>query len=135
MASTRSTTEAPQSFQSGLQSLIPQIANVMAAPDATLRFCQQLMLVVAGKIKQHTAGQSAVAGVGGAQGGPGSPSPPTGTTPPMSIPGMSMPGNPAGGGAVNPQMPSLGAPNLMHGSPTPTPDELRRVISANAAGA
>src|SRR5487761_1945459 len=132
MASTKSTTEVPQSFQTGLQSLIPQIANVMGAPDATLRFLQQLMLAVAGKIRQHGA-QNAPAGVGGAMGGggpgeqpPGSP----GSTPPaMHPPGMQMPGGPAGGGAVNPQMPNLSAPNLMQGSPTPTPDELRRMIS------
>lgn len=137
-STTRSTTEAPESFQSGLQSLIPQIANVMGAPDATLRFCQQLLLAVAGKIRQHGQAKGAPAGVGGAVGGggPGAglPGQPGSTPPAIHPPGLQMPGATAGGGAANPSMPSLAAPNLMQGSPTPTPDELRRIISANSAG-
>ncbi len=140
---------APQNFRDAIQEVIQSLARAMAAPDADLRFCQSLMMVLAGKIQQgHQA--SASAGVGGAGGagagglggpaGPGS-APPGGPggMPGMGMgngqkpPGLQMPGGPAGGGAANSMMPNLSAPNQqMPGlSPglSPTPDELRRVIS------
>lgn len=129
---TSKTTDTPESFTVGLKNLIPEVAKLMATPGATIKFCQSLMMVVAGKLKQGSMHQQsamgAVAGVGGAGAGGAMGSP--GTKPP----GMSMPGGPAGGGAINPQMPNLAAPhgNLMSGSPTPTPDELRRVIAQTA---
>lgn len=125
----------PESFQTGLQNLIPQIASVMASPGATIKFCQSLMMVVAGKLRQHQTAQSGGgAGMGGGMPGGGgvggaAPGMPAGAHPP----GLQMPGGPAGGGAVNPQMPNLSAPNLMQGSPTPTPDELRRIIAKSTS--
>lgn len=130
----KSDTSIPQNFHEWLQGLLPELAKGMACPDSTIRFCQQLSMVVAGKLKQHQ--QSAVVGVGGAQGG--SPVPNLGggigggMGGPPKPPGMQMPGGPAGGGAANPMQPNLSAPNLMQGSPTPTPDELRRVLSQTA---
>lgn len=130
----------PESFQTGLQNLIPQIASVMASPGATIRFCQSLMMVVAGKLRQHQTAQSG-AGVpgmgggapGGGAGGVGGASAAAGPAMGAHPPGMQMPGGPAGGGAVNPMQPSLAAPNLMQGSPTPTPDELRRIIAKSTS--
>ena len=130
MAGRPSNNQLPDNFHIGLQELIPHIASLMATPDATIRFCQSLMMVVAGKLKQHA---NASSGVAGAQGGsPGGVMGSAAGGPPNSPPGMSMPGNSAGGGAVNPMMASQGAPNLMQGSKSPTPDELRRVLSQNA---
>lgn len=128
---TKTTSTTPQSFHEWLQSLIPQIAQGMTCADATIKFVQQLMLVAAGKLKQHSGQQSpnSAIGVGGGQGSMGN-APVGGITRP---PGMSMPGNVAGGGAINPMQPSLAAPNLSQGL-TPNPDELRRVL-AQTAGA
>lgn len=133
----KSTTETPQTFAQGLQSLIPQIATLMAAPDADIRFCQALMMACAGKLRQPA--QGATAGVGGA-GGPGGGmvgGAPAG--PPTGAPGLGMPGGPAGGRAGNQQMPNLTGPTMttppgLSAGLSPTPDELRRVISTGAAG-
>ena len=130
------TTETPQSFADGLKGLLPVVAQCMAAPDADIRFCQALMVAISGKLKGGQP-QGATAGVGGAPGG-GPPDASTGIGGPP--PGMGMPGCPAGGGAGNQTMPNLtgptqapgGAPGV--GTPTVDPDELRRVISNNAAG-
>lgn len=141
MAKTDST---PQNFHQWLQNMIPQLAQGMACPDSTIRFCQQLTMIVAGKLKQHGQQQGAAAGVGGAQGGPSGIGGPGG---PPKPPGLQMPGGPAGGGAANPMMPNLSAPNMPGGGPggpgggapgimsgagNQTPDELRRVIAATA---
>lgn len=124
--------EAPPTFAQGLQQLIPQIATIMAAPDADIRFCQTLMMACAGKLREP-AHQGATAGVGGAPAGGGG----MGGPPP---PGLGIPGGPAGGKQANQQQPNLTGPTQAQPPPgltqglTPTPDELRRVVANNAAG-
>lgn len=124
----RTSSSVPENFHQALQDLIPQVASAMAAPGATLKFCQQLLMLIVGKTNAINRGAQGGAGVGGAPGGmPGG----MGSAPGQP-PGLSMPGGPAGGGAVNPMQPNLAAPNLMQGSPTPTPDELRRILAQTA---
>lgn len=144
--SSKSSSNIPDSFETWLKGMAQQVAIGMVTPGATVRFCQALQLTIIGKLKQH----GAVSGVGGAQGqpgaggmgasGPGGPGGPPGgpggadgSMTPQAPPGMSMPGNSAGGGAANPMMASQAPPGLMQGSPTPTPDELRRVIQQSTS--
>lgn len=110
-----------------MQDVIQDIGRAMAAPDADIKFCNSLMLACAGKLRQHGQNQG-TAGVGGAGAGAaglGGPGGPGANRPPH----MQMPGATAGGGAINPMQPSLAAPNVMAGSQSPTPDELRRIIA------
>jgi hypothetical protein len=130
--------DIPQTMMEGLQSLLPDIASIMAAPDADMDFLDKLQKIVLLRIHKPSPQQP---GAGGAP-----PAPPAGATgggpeaaPASGLPGGGSPGGPPGGGAPNPQMPSMGPPNAPTGPGGVTqpmnnnPDEMRRVI-AEAAG-
>lgn len=97
----------------GLQSLLGNISEMMAAPDADLDFLGQLNTMVLTKIRQPFDQMAQVnsqqAGMGGA------PSP------------DSMPAPGGGTGDFGP----AAVPGLRNQPSMPNPDELRRVLSSN----
>lgn len=118
----------------GLQSVLGELGSLMAAPDADVRFLMSLQMAITQKIKQGT--QQAIQGqqqgaqqaIGGGMGpqriGPGGGAGMSGfggAAPAMAggMAGAGGPGGPMGAGA--------GAPMGMA-----NPDELRRVLGANA---
>jgi hypothetical protein len=127
---TSQSSKAPASFVDGINAAMQDIASAMSAPDADLHFGSEVIKLMGTFIQSKHAPQ----GQGGHQpapGGGGQTPPGAGGTPP----GMSTPGGPAGGGAQNPQMPSMQPPSgpAQPGSgPTPglspNPDEMRRVM-------
>lgn len=129
--------DVPSTMIEGLQQLLPDIANCMAAPDADMPYLKKLQDVVLLKIHQpqpqQPPGAPGAAGPapGGAAGagGPGGPPPPG--------PGAG-PGGPPGGGAPNQAMPGMGAPAAptqpggVTQPMTPQPDEMRRILAEQA---
>lgn len=129
-------TDVPESMQAGLQALLPDIANCMAAPDADLVFLRKLSDIVLLKIHGPKGPQGAPGAAGGAP-GPGAAGAPGG--PPGGAPaGMGAPGGPPGGGAPNGQMPGMGAPQPpmqpggVSAPMTLPPDEIRRTLAEQA---
>jgi hypothetical protein len=105
------------------------IASAMSAPDADLHFGTEVIKLMGTFLQSKHQAQPQ----------PGHPPAPGGggQTPPGAgaPPGMSTPGGPAGGGAANPQMPSMqppSGPQQPGSGPTPglspNPDEMRRVM-------
>jgi hypothetical protein len=124
----------PTSMLQGLQAILGALGSMMAAPDSDIQFLTGLQHVIVDKIKKGTqqavggqppnpasqvapGGGGGMSGFGAGAGAPGGPMQPPGAQPPGGAPppGMAAPG-PGG----------LGAPN---------PDELRRVLGANAQAA
>lgn len=125
------------SMQQGLQQILGMIGSLMAAPDADIGFLGQLQLAIAAQIKQgqgqSIAGGPRQMGPGGQAGGgmnglaPGQPLPPGAMGPggpPQEPSGL---GGPPGG-----PEPGNGPPGGMGPGAAPNPDELRRVLGANA---
>ena len=114
-------TPQPESFTESLNDVYMAIANAKLAPDADLQFCNQLEMVVMGRLKQPApkpgGAQPPGAAGGGAPGGPPG-APPGGPAP--SPGGQVPPGNqtpPQGGPAPHPSIPPM------------DPDEMRRTIA------
>lgn len=103
----------------GLQKLLGDLAEMMAAPDADLDFLGQLNTMVLTKIRapfdQMAQTQQSQAGMGGA------PSP------------ESMP-SPEPQQQAAPDFGPAAVPGLRNNPPAPNADELRRVLSANGPG-
>lgn len=106
----------PQSMLQGLQAILGQLGALMAAPDGDVQFLTQLQHAIVGKIKQST--QHAVGG-GGAP-GQGNAIAPGGGAGMAGFGAGGTQGGPPGGG------PAPGPGSM------PNPDELRRVMGANA---
>ena len=120
----------------GLQALVPQIAVIMATPDADIDFLKQMQMIVLAKLHEpkpapHPPG-------GAPAGGPPPPGGAPGGAPAGAPAGMGLPGGPAGGGAPNGAMPSGGAPEAptqpggVSKPMTPDPEEMRRILSQQA---
>jgi hypothetical protein len=132
--------DIPGSMMEGLQALLPDIAVIMATPDADMDFLDKLQKIVLLRIHkpapQPPGGPPGAGGPGAAA--PGGPSSPGGAAPPPGITGAGAPGGPPGGGAPNQQMPSMGAPEAptqpggVSKPMTPNPDEMRRVLAESA---
>lgn len=127
--------DVPQTMQEGLQALLPDIANCMAAPDADIDFLDKLQKLVL--LKLHSPAGKQQPGPGGTA-TPGGAAP-GGASPSAGIPGAGVPGGPPGGGAPNGQMVSGAAPEAPTepgGVSKPmnriNPDEMRRIISESA---
>lgn len=149
MAGTK--TDVPASMQEGLQTLLPDIASIMGAPDADMAFLTKLQQAVLLRIHQPKPGQPPAgqpgAGAAGAGGpgagaaGPSAPPPGAGGAPggqPGGLPGMGLPGGQPGGGSPNQQMMSGGAPEApsqpggVGKSYQLPPDEIRRMLAVGA---
>jgi hypothetical protein len=128
--------DIPGSMQEGLQALLPDIAVIMATPDADMDFLDKLQKIVLLRI--HKPAPQPPGGPPGAAAAPGGPSSPGGAAPPPGITGAGVPGGPPGGGAPNQEMPSMGAPEAptqpggVTKPMTPNPDEMRRVLAESA---
>ena len=125
----------PTSMLQGLQSILSALGGMMAAPDADVPFLQGLQHVIVDQIKKKT--QQSVAGAGQQPGGmprqPNQIAPGGGGGMSGFGAGAGAPGGPmAAPGSAPP--PGMGAPG-MGGAGAPNPDELRRVLGANAQAA
>lgn len=120
-----SQSKQPQSMADGLQKLLGDVAQMMAAPDADMQFLSGLQAAIVQQIRnapglqdpkqqQMMAMQAQMGGPGGGPGGPG--------------------GLPAGAAAAGPPGPAAmggGMPGL---TPTaPNMDEIRRMLGAQGA--
>lgn len=132
------------SMLEGLQSLLASIGPLMTTPDADPQFLMTLQQAIVGKVKEATTkaaqgtqqqppnqnapgGGGGMTGMGAGAGAPGGPmqNPAAG----MQL-GDQMP--PSGGGMPGAGGPPEGGAPGAGGMGMPNPDELRRVLGANA---
>lgn len=127
----------PPSFHEAIANASQSIAGSIGAPDYDPQFAGMIMDVFHKFITQPKGGTQKP-GPGGAGGPAGGPPPPGGPPPtdagPDSAPGVSAPAGSAGGSPVNSAMmsnqtPGAPTPGGMTQGLTPSPDELRRVLS------
>lgn len=128
------------SMLEGLQGLLGAIGPLMTTPDADPQFLMMLQQAIVGKVKEATTkaaqgtqqqpnqnapgGGGGMTGMGAGMGAPGGP---------MENPAAGMMLGDMGGGGMpgGPAEPGEGAPGA-GGMGMPNPDELRRVLGANA---
>jgi hypothetical protein len=109
----------PPSFTDALNGVYMAVAEAKLAQDADLKFCNQLEMVVIGRIKHADQQQP-----GGAQ-PPGPGGPPGGGAPPGPPPGAAPPGGPPLRGNATPG----GGPEANAAVPPPDMDEVRRTVA------
>lgn len=133
---------AVTTMNEGLQKVLSDLTQCMAAPDADMDFISKVQNVVVMRMKQGIGGtpnpgaQPSPGGSPGGPGGPGGPGaggPPNAASgPPGGLPGaMGGPGGAIPGpGAASPP----GVPGVRSMPQMPNPDEIRRLLQSRAGG-
>lgn len=124
------TASGSKSMADVLKSVLAQLAQAQALPDADVNVLGQLQQAIVGVLRQGSSQDAAMRAAQGQPGAPGGAGPMGGGAPPGGPPGGMPPGAPAPGGPAAAGMAGPGGP--MQGlSPGPTSmDEIRRMLTA-----
>jgi hypothetical protein len=119
-----------RSFAEGLKSILGNLAQLGALPDADMNVISQLQQAIVAVIRAGSPGDQAAMAARGAGGPPpGAGAPPGAGGPPGGAPPMGPPSPPAAGGMAGPGAPMGGlAPNPGN------MDEIRRMLTAGRPG-